>query len=368
MNKNLNKIENIFFNNLKKGKLKSPFWAKIFRLLNKGNTYWHLVAKTQDEELLNNISQSSVMHEINSYNKDGILPIHQYLSSIICFKDDDKTFYPYFNFNESFFNKFLEQKPILDKFWIYPIYSSWKKSKQEKNIKGQHLTNSTLNFDFPSTNIVGYPSEMIYLIFKDIFLYHELPDSVYIDNYPIYEKIFKKLYTFDKKDLDVKKKIEQQITPDKNKNFFTEYISDFMVLFVSSPRDFIAIIPLLSSEHIDYERKSRNDGHTILHNIFGKLNKHYSKLSQSQVEQLLMAISTNKKFDLKYLETPNNFGSSPISLLKANSNYIIPFFKSIRLNLQLKEHMDNILKEKNIILPEEQSYEEIEDEDEHWKL
>ncbi len=342
----LNKIEMFFQKNLKsKTFLRTDFFAKIFSILNKGNNYWHLLAKSQDIELLNIVKDLNKKYEINSYNKEGILPIHQYLSAIVKFGDEENEFHPYFDFNEEFFNLFLEQNPDLNKFWLKPIYSSWLKLKEEKSKKVNHIIETTFKFNFPSLKIVGYPSEMLFLIFRDIFLYHEVPENVFNKNYPIYEKIFLRLFNFDEK--DIRAKIESQKNPEFNKvkYFPSSHISDFMIVYIASIRDFYCILPLLKSQFLDFNRQNNNDGLTVLHNLFGKINTFYDRLPESLLDKVLSNLAENPNFSLKHLEIPNHLGSSPISILRKSSQPVVAYFKTIKLHQEISKNMDKVLEE-----------------------
>lgn len=365
----LNKIEMFFQRNLKSNKfLRANFFAKMFSIFNKGNNYWHLVAKTQDIELLNIIKDLENKHEINSYNKDGILPIHQYLSAIVKFGDEQNEFHPYFDFNEEFFNLFLEQKPDLNKFWLKPIYSSWLALKEEKSKKVNHVIETTFKFNFPSLKIVGYPSEMLFLIFRDIFLYHEVPESVYNKNFPVYEKLFLKLFTFDEK--DIRSKIESQ----KNSNtqtvtsFHLSHISDFMIVYIASVRDFHCILPLLKSPVLDFNRQNNNDGLTVLHNLFGKLNTFYGRLPETILDKVLSNLANNPNFTLKHLEIPNHLGSSPISILRNSSQPVVTYFKTIKLHQEISKNMEEVAQANQDNIPPDDAYEESVEDEISWKI
>lgn len=366
----LNNVELFFQKNLKNKKfLRSSFFAKIFSILNKGNNYWHLAAKSQDIELLNIVKDFNNKSDINSYNKDGILPIHQYLSAIVKFGDEDNEFHPYFDFNEEFFNLFLDEKPDLNKFWLKPIYSSWLALKEEKSKKVNHVIATTFKFNFPSLKIVGYPSEMLFLIFRDIFLYHEVTERVYNKNFATYEKIFLKLFTFDQKDIRAKIESQKMSHTQTVNAFHLSHISDFMIVYIASIRDFHCILPLLKSPVLDFSRQNNNDGLTVLHNLFGKINTFYDRLPETLLEKVLSNLAENPNFSLKHLEIPNHLGSSPISILRKSSQPVVAYFKTIKLYQEISKNMEQVADENKDNIPlDDEGYEESEEDEMNWRI
>lgn len=377
MSHNLNKIEKFFIQQLKNSNLlRNKLGSRLFSLLNNGDTYWHLVCKTQDKELLDIVQSMDEKNkpDVNAYNKDGVLPIHVYLSSIVHFTKsgtEAEDGFPYFKFDEDFLDNFLSQNVELNKFWLKPIYSSWKANKdkvnQNSNIQSKH------RFNFPSLNIFGYPSEMLYLLYKDIFLFYELPDSVFQNNYETYEKIFHKLYISDQKDIAEKTKIEKQINPDSRHDFraFSQ-ISFFAVAYIAGVRDFYAVFPMLNSPTISFTIQSSNDGHTILHNLFGKIKSQITKLHQSHIDQIIRQIILNPQFKLEHLEILNYFGSSPLAVLNKEIHYVIHQFKVSKLKKDIEEHIIEIPAQSlnksanNSNTKNEETFEEIEDTS--WKM
>lgn len=351
----INNIETFYLNKIKTSSLfRSRVAQKFFSILNYGNSYWHLVAKTNDTELLDIVQGLKISP--NEYNKEGLAPIHQYLISLIKFKKIKETENaPYFDLDKDFFERFIEQGIDLSKMWVKPVLSSWR----EKKKNGQPTSNEDHNFNFPSLYILGYPIEILFLLYKDFFTYHEMPNYVFEDELEKYDYLFHKLFLFDDKDLSAKEKLNSQYNIKENIVYDTNKISIFMINYIAGERGFYPIFPLLRSNLLDFGSGDDNNNNQFLHFLFGKIKSYQQKLPERLQIRLAEDIYNNPNFKVEFLQTSNNMNVSPINIFNKSPSI---FLESIRL-LMTKTTILGILEEHST------NDETVENEDDtSWKI
>lgn len=285
-----------------------------------GDNLYHLACIEQDINLLKSAIESS--DDINKYNNSGLLPIHILLREMIDLRPhraDPNKKEAHYKFNEEFWNLFLAQKPNLDLFWL----------KRPIEIK-------TVN-----KSIFGYPSEVAFMLFKDIILMQD--ENIVSENILIYEKIFTQLFVRDQKDFSVKIDSVKENFPNDDVDYFKfPSISSFMISYIAAEDQWSSVLPLLSHPNFHLDYPDLQNGNTPLHIIFGRLHAHINKTSKATIQNIILKIINNPNFKIEQISKQNFNGVAAVTLLRKESAFIIDFFKMMIFEEQLYAQTINI--------------------------
>lgn len=309
---------------LKKGKIKwLPYCYKWFPKNwkdHEGNNFYHFSAKHQNSYLFDIALYNQA--NINEIDSKGNAPIHRFIEACFILEKENKKEVIKFDFNEEILKRLIENKSDMNQ-WI-------KNDKKDGNW-GEGVAT------FSRHNIMGSPIELLVGLFWDQILSpSEFNDKEALEKY-------QKMYTIlsnagAKINMIVNTgeffNLENETILDAMQTTESVIVSHFFVKYISNPNDLEAIIPFLYDPNISF---SLADGHgnTVLHHLFGRISSRYNFLPQQKIEEILMGIYKNPKFNPKYLEMENDYKLSVMGCFKGKSTEYKDFLDKLILNNKL---------------------------------
>lgn len=317
----------------------SPNWTD-----NHGNNLYHYACFHHDIYLFKKAIENKA--NINQLNEHGLLPIHTYmecgfpekkltseekkeknkakkdLTGLYSVKSDDKRI---IDFNLPLLDLLLENGADINSFI---------KSHQREGQWGEGVATHSRR------NIRGSAIELLICLFWDHVIHFNFNDEEQIK---AYEEIYMKLESYGANiNLIIEKSIwdKKEIIHDAMQDINSVIISHFFIRYIMNEKDLIVIKPLLADKSLNFGLIDDN-GNTVLHYLFARLNERHNSISQEKIIDLFLTINNNPSFNEKHLKIKNGFKIEPLMNLKKENN-----FKQLFDKLLLKKKLELTLSTK----------------------
>ncbi len=314
---------------------------------NQGNNLYHYACFHHDINLFNRAKENKA--EIQQLNENGFMPIHTYmecgfpekkltpeekkeknkkkkdLTGLYSVKPEDKRI---IDFNLPLLDLLVENGANINAFIQSP--------KREGQWGEGVATNSR-------RNIRGSAVELLICLFGDHVIHSTFNDLEQVERY---EEIYKKLEGYGANiNLIIEKSIwdDNEIIRDAMQEINSVIVSHFFIRYIMNEKDLFAIRPLLSDKSLNFGLADDN-GNTVLHYLFSRLNEREKSINHEKIRELFIDIVNNPNFDEKYLRVKNGFRLEPLMNLKREKNDLRQIFEKILL----KKKLDLNLEVKNI--------------------
>lgn len=318
---------------LKKGKIKwLPYCYKWFPKNwtdHEGSNFFHFSAKHQNDYLFDVAVYNQA--NINEIDKKGNAPIHRLIEACFIVEKENKREKIKFDFNEALIEKMIQNNADINQ---------WIKDEKKEGNWGEGVAT------FSRHNIMGSPIELLVGLFWDQLLAaSDFDDKAALEKYH-------KLYTLlsnagAKINMIVNTgeffNLENETILDAMQTTESVIVSHFFVKYITNQNDLEAITPFLYDPNISF---SLADGHgnTVLHHLFGRISTRYNFLPQQKIEEILMGIYKNPKFNPKYLDMENDYRLSVMGCFKGKALEYKDFMNKLiltnKLNKELAEKIE----------------------------
>lgn len=313
---------------------------------NHGNNLYHYACFHHDIYLFNKAQENNA--NINQLNHNGFMPIHTYmecgfpekkltaqekkeknknkkdLTGLYSVKPEDKRIV---DFNLDLLDLLVQTGANVNEF----IHSPKREGQWGEGVS----TNSR-------RNIRGSAVELLICLFWDHVLHSTFNDEEQIEKYT---EVYKKLESYGANiNLIIEKSIwdESEVIRDAMQEINSVIVSHFFIKYISNEKDLIAIRPLLNDKSLNFGLADDN-GNTILHYFFARLNERERNMNILKIKELFVDIVNNPAFDEKHLKIKNGFRLEPLMNLKREKNDLRQEFEKIAL----KKRLENKLEVKN---------------------
>lgn len=316
----------------------SPNWTD-----NHGNNLFHYACFHHDIYLFQKAVENKA--EINQLNEYGLLPIHTYMECGF----PEKKLTPEEKIEKNKKKKDLtglysvkpEDKRIID--FNLPLLDLLVKSGANINAfikspkrEGQWGEGVSTN---SRRNIRGSAIELLICLFWDHVLHSTFNDEEQVETYT---EIYKKLESYGANiNLIIEKSIwdETEIIRDAMQEINSVIVSHFFIRYIMNEKDLMAIKPLLADKSLNFGLADDN-GNTVLHYLFSRLNEREKNINQLKIVDLFLTMIENPAFDEKYLKVKNGFRIEPLMNFKQNKNDLRQIFEKLLLKHRLEFNLN----------------------------